>query len=116
MKSLRELMINQSNQIIKETGAENNCGNNFCNCYASCTVIYTDSIQNVNVTFGGGTIEALVEVTGIFSDNGIAAMFDTDNSTFWHGTKLDKELRSAVKLNFTVSYINPRKLDHSYDS
>ena len=92
------------------------CNSGYSGNGTSCTKIYTDS-QTVNVPFGRETVAALVEVTGIAATkDGIASMFDTDNSTFWHGTKLDNELRSAVKLTFTVSYINPRRLNHSYDS
>ena len=81
------------------------CNNGYRGNGTSCT---PDS-QTVNVPFGGGTVAALVEVTGLWKPNNssIAKMFDKDDSTFWHGTKLTNELRSSVKLTFTVSYIDP---------
>ena len=49
-----------------------------------------------------------VEVTGILGNNQrrkITAMFDDNKNTFWHGTRLNPQLRSAVRISFKVSYV-----------
>ena len=65
-------------------------------------MVYSNS-ENENVPMGGITVAAVVEVTGMYPNDNIAAMFDSDDSTIWHATKLNDPLRSSVKLTFTVS-------------
>jgi len=67
------------------------------------------SSHSQRIYCNGKQIRSRVEVTGIQRKGrrqGITAMFDGDENTFWHGTRLTPEFRSAVRITFKVSYIN----------